>query len=546
MVNQSLSRRKFVGSIVATSAVTAGGVLLSGCSTGDSNSNSAAENTSVKLPDYRPFQGAKADLAGDAAGVPEGFFSYPASPVAATKGTPATGGTVTALASVPTALPPSVDRNQYWQELNTKLGTSLTFNIAPAANYAAKLATVIAGGDLPDFVFFTGSVPQLPNLLKAKFADLSEQLAGDAIADYSNLATIPTYAWRNAVFNGGIYGIPIQRLVASSVTMIRADIVRARGLNAAPKDAEEFKALCQGLTDARANRWALGDVASAVAMFQEMLGAPNAWRNDKGKFTADLEVEETTQAISEVAALWKAGVFHPDSLAGTSAKRKEWFGRGSISIFADGYLGWPRLIRDYRKSVPDLDIEGLVLPKFGGGGPARKRLGTGSVGFTAIKKASGERVAELLRVANWLASPFGSQEYLFRKFGVSGHDHTIVDGNPTLTSTGLNETLVPVFYVAESPSVLYDPGTPDATRKQHAYQKSVIPTGDPLPTVGLYSDTAVSDGAALTKEIDDTRNAVIQGRQPISAWTDAVRSWRTRGGDKIRAEYEESFEAAQN
>ncbi len=68
---------------------------------------------------------------------------------------------------------------------------------------------------------------------------------------------------------------------------------------------------------------------------------------------------------------------------------------------------------------------------------ARDRAGSGwarpTIGFTAISKKSEARVETLLAYLNFLAAPFGTQEYLFRKFGLPGIHHTVVDGNPVLT-----------------------------------------------------------------------------------------------------------------
>ena len=50
-----------------------------------------------------------------------------------------------------------------------------------------------------------------PELLRAKFADLTEHLSGDAVKEYPFLANLPTESWRTCVFNGGIYGLPVPR-----------------------------------------------------------------------------------------------------------------------------------------------------------------------------------------------------------------------------------------------------------------------------------------------------------------------------------------------
>ena len=67
---------------------------------------------------------------------------------------------------------------------------------------------------LPDAMYLSGPGGTPPNIenmaefLKAKCADLTPYLSGDAIKDYPNLANIPTSAWRVPIYGNAIYGIP--------------------------------------------------------------------------------------------------------------------------------------------------------------------------------------------------------------------------------------------------------------------------------------------------------------------------------------------------
>lgn len=44
--------------------------------------------------------------------------------------------------------------------------------------------------------------------------------------------------------------------------------------------------------------------------------------------------------------------------------------------------------------------------------------------YSVLKKASPERIEELLRVLNWIASPSGTQEHLLMWYGVKDVDYT--------------------------------------------------------------------------------------------------------------------------
>ncbi len=64
--------------------------------------------------------------------------------------------------------------------------------------------------------------------------------------------------------------------------------------------------------------------------------------------------------------------------------------------------------------------------------PARAQfLGPGGLGIVTFKKASDERITELLGVLSYLAAPISTEEQLLLQYGVQGVDFTFdANGNP--------------------------------------------------------------------------------------------------------------------
>ena len=62
----------------------------------------------------------------------------------------------------------------------------------------------------------------------------------------------------------------------------------------------------------------------------------------------------------------------------------------------------------------------MIMSALSGGGASP------GASFMAIKKGSPERVKELLRVMNFLAAPFGSQEFHLLNYGVKDVDYDTV------------------------------------------------------------------------------------------------------------------------
>jgi putative aldouronate transport system substrate-binding protein len=537
----ALNRRTFLQSAGGTAAVVASGSMLAGCGS-SKDKNTVAANTKVKLPTYVPYGAIRADLPGDAAGLQSGYLRYPANAKKAIADPPGKGGSFTPMTLIYGAVPPAAGHNKYWQELNKRLGVTLKLNVVPDADYDNKFAAVVAGGELPDTVLIRNNPAHAPQLLAAKAQDLTEFLSGDAAKDYPFLANLPTDSWRSCVFNGGIYAIPIPRAAIGNATFVRTDIIKARGLDPNPQSFNDFRTLCKGLIDKKKNRWAAANPWGMLTFIQEMLKAPNGWKVEGGKFTSANEVEETRKAIAAVAQLTKDGSIHPDAFAvGTTGttKVKQWMYSGAISVDYDGFKAWSTDVWATSKPL-QANINAIVAPGYDGG-TGSHFAGSGVFAVTALKKASKERTKEVLNICNYLAAPFGTDEYLFLKYGVQGTDYTPKGTDPILTTLGASETSLPIKYITDAPDILYSPGQEALAKAEYAYQQKAIPVQLKNPTVGLFSDTNSSKGAQLSKTLTDLQTQIFQGRKSLTDWDDAIKAWRTGGGDTIRKEYEESY-----
>src|SRR5207247_4105686 len=148
----------------------------------------------------------------------DGYVNFPKNPVRSLPPeAPGTGGTVTSMTIGLFPPPTPFENNPAWQAINKELNVDFKMNIVAPGDYVAKLATVMAGNDMPDLLFFyynlqtaITAVAGVPQFLDASGADLTPFLAGDAIQDYPNLANIPTRAWKNSgsVYNGKIIMVP--------------------------------------------------------------------------------------------------------------------------------------------------------------------------------------------------------------------------------------------------------------------------------------------------------------------------------------------------
>jgi len=531
--SQLLSRRAVLGAGAALSAA-----ALVGCESGQSSTEKAPPAQSGVLPTYAAYAGVAPDLPAQNANSINGFLSFPTDRPSVLTRKPNLPEPVTVLAQQSVYVPPAMPQNAFWQNLNDHFGVTLDISMVPGADYTQKFQALVAADDLAELV----RVPQVPRLnqvVTAKFADLTEHLAGDEVKQYPMLANLPTTSWNAAMFDGKVMGVPMHLLSLGSRVEARTDILSTLGVEAKFSTGAEFLDFCREVTDAKAQRFAL--VTATSTFTKQMCGVPNQWRVDNGAFVNEIETDEYKRWLELATTLWSEGLVHPQAFSNPQVALL--FQAGQFLLFEVGGAGFTSAMPLYTKAAPGLTVAPVIPPKYDGGGDAAVYAGAGSNGFTAINKtASPERIAELLVLLDGLAAPFGTAEWLAVQYGKEGASYTWQDGVPTLTESGAKEKVI-MNYVPGSPMVMYAPGYPDVTRAECAYEAAVGEKALPLPTLGLFSDAATSTGATLAEKIRNATADVITGRAQLSGWDQVVTEWRNGGGDTIRSEYEQAAAA---
>jgi putative aldouronate transport system substrate-binding protein len=530
--------------------------LLAACGvspSGGSGSGSASQSGDI-LPKYIPYPSqVPTKFPGASDGLVPFYQTYPANPKSVTKGTPGDGSKVSALTITYSPIVTGVASNQFWQAVNKRLGINLDMQQVGSADYPTKVPTVLAGNDLPDFVQFQTLQPSFPDLLKAKFQDLTPFLAGDKIKDYPFLANIAQDFWSTeVVYNNGLYGIPIPAYKLVNHFFSRDDIIEGLGLDPKYKNWKEFVALCKAVTDPKKNRWALDHVvensATPAATFGfalQCLGVGNVFEQKGGKFTSYHTDERTKEAISTCADLVKKGYVHPDAFSGSTVTWYTAMANGqAVMGMPGGLTTLPRFFNVNKD--PKMKIGGSGPVPWDSSTKAHGWQRTPSFSMTAFKKASDDRIKMLLDVCNMLAAPFGSEEYRFFNYGVEGVDWTATpDGDPSVTATGTAETLgFGLPYIASPARVLYYAGLAGPAEIQYDIEKATMPDSIANPTLGLYSDTYGRKWAQLELQMYDAQAQIMKGNAPLSSWDDAVSSWKSNGGTQMLKEYDAAYAKA--
>jgi putative aldouronate transport system substrate-binding protein len=504
--------------------------------TGSSTSNGSSGSSSSNVPAYAPYIGVTPDVPAGDNGVPAGFVHYPANPPQFVTGPVGNGSDVRIMIEGVSHPATPHGNNQWWQALEKAWNVKLTFDNAAGTEYTAKLQAAIAGDQLGDLT----QIPPIPdqiNVLQKMFVDLTPYLGGDAIKAYPGLAALPTSAWTKvATINGKIWGIPQPRPRGGTIFCYQNAVMDKLKLAIKPTSGQEFIDMLKSATDAAHSRWAFGQVPTSWLMspILEMMEAPNNWAVADGKFTSMYESDQMPDALNAAITIWKDGSIFPDAFSAAPTEISTKWKGGSIVFYDQNYF------------APGGTWDIIRLPKWDGGGYAKKHLskpGYGDpVGFAHT--ADEKRVQELLRICDYIASPFGTKEYLLVNYGVKDHDYTLQGSDPVTTDTYSNEYVVPSYAGSATYVNIYVPGKKDLVTADQQYLADILPTGVDDPTWGLYSPTNATKGAAAVKKLGDVQADIIQGRKKVSDWAGAVSTWRKEGGDAMRSEYEEAYAKA--
>jgi len=527
------SRRGFLGALALSGLAVAGGGLLAGCDAGPGATPLGTEK--LTLPTYVPNATVKPDLpAIDPTGV-SGYLKYPSERFATVTDKPLTSGKkITAILPISSQPPVARDKNAVWKNAEEQLGGEVELILITESDYRQRFNTTIAGGDLPDLVFFQ-PIAGYDQLLATTFTDLTPYLAGDAIKAYPNLAAIPAAIWEAAAKGGRLYGVPIPRNGMQGLGNYHSQMFEAEG--GYPTSMDEYVSLLKALTNPSKRRWGMVAHASGgynLSQFLQLLGAPFNWRQESdGTLTNVVETPEYAEAVELVAKLFADGIFHPDTGA-PNAKVKALFGRGEAAVNGDTVTALLGAVRDM--TAIDSSFKPAALTPFSGSkGVAWMDFLTKQM--TCIRQADKERVEELLRFLNYLAAPLGSDEDLVLSYGKEGETFDFTDGVPQVRKEFESHAAIPWGAITTGPMTFFDDRLPATVAPRYEGTKALAPFLVKDPCAGAYSATDAEKGATLKQQMADVANDIISGRRPLSELAPAIDKWRADGGDQMREEY---------
>ncbi|MGD7708079.1 hypothetical protein [Microlunatus sp. Y2014] len=535
------------GNTLSRRAVMAGGVAMTaalmGCGPGtdtEPGAGTGGESAAgaFETPTFKAFEGLSPLVPGDDNGVIPGYATYPEPIEREGYPLPEIEPFSIMLQANPPAEAPEQNRN--YQQVFEAMGTPFETIFGGGVTYTDKFQVTMAGNDIPDIVQMI-STAKLPQLLEKNFSDLSDILGGDGVLEYPGLANIPTAAWGIPQVDGRLWGITKPSPPSGRVMTSRGDIFERKGVDPNPvlNSGEDFVDMLTELTDKGANEFALGSDPTEwllQAVYEMQDGGPNGWRKEAdGTFTNEITSPQMVRALEEATKIVQAGLIHPQSFS-DPGQNAVWFSAGTTATYLQSFVGWG----GHARSKPEWKVGNVVLPKWDGGGTyAMHKSGGGYYAYMAFKKQDSEkRLRELLKIADYVASPFGTTQYLDLVYGTPGYTYEMVDGNPQSIEDSSKFLVQGLTYLGGNGNcALFVPGDEVQVRAMHAFLTEQLPRGVEDDSRGLYSETETGENATWTAKLKEAKRAVMTGDKPVSEWEKTAGEWQAEVGDKIAEEY---------
>jgi len=543
-----MNRRSLLGAAVATAGAVAAAPLLAACGTSGSSGPGAASASQLAkiMPTYVPSKLVKPDFASIDGSAP-GYLSYPTTLAHSVPGVPGDGGSYSAITPLWASIP-SPSGNTYYAAVNKALGASFSMQPANGDNYSTILPPLFSGNKLPDWIqipsFWTGPL-NFGQATTAKLADLTPYLAGDKIRKYPNLAAIFPAAWQAGIWNDKIYGIPSfgSEFTVGYYLYYRADVLDKLGIGTpSVKSANDLLDLGKEINNPAKKQWAFDDIWGYL---YQPFGMTSTWTaNAKGDLVSRYETENIIEAMNFEAKVIKAGLMNPDSIAGDTGTSKQRFYSGQMLIMPDGQGAWNW--SDVQSgTAANKGYVRMAFPFFtasGTGTPAMP-LGNGATYLSYLNKSlSPSQIEELLRIANYLAAPFGTYEYTLVNYGAPDVDYTMGSNGPVLTATGNKQVASTYSFLAAPISVDSNPGYPEVTRASSVFAQQNARYGyKPLfydLNVSVPSNLAAANAFTPFTETANIMYEVVRGRKTIADYRATVRQWQASGGNALKRFYE--------
>lgn len=446
------------------------------------------------------------------------------------------------------------------QAIEKITGKKVDLTWTPNSAYEDKTNITMASGDLPDVMVIQGKSPGfIKNANAGAFWDLSKYLK-----DYPNLVSSAPDIQRNASVNGKILGIYRARDAMRTAVILRKDWLDALGLDV-PKTVDDLYKVAKAFTEQDPDGNGVKDTYGLIVpkwpgainsnspydVISTWFGAGNAWTERDGGLVPNFTTDEFFEANKYTKRFVDEGLINPDYATMDSATWNDPFFTGKGGIIVDVHSRATVLINLFKAQDPStfqnyVEIAGNLE---GPSGELVAHPTDGYSGFLAIPKSSIKTEGELRIVLTFLNKLNSPEAAVLINNGIEGVNFTL-DGDltvpvdpPTAKGTEVTEAIknysqlgmnvAGVNYYLPKQATAYEQGMFD---KRMKIQASDLEHAAYNPASPYVSETQVAKGAQLDNIVTDARIQYFAGQIDEQGVRDAVKLWRSSGGDDVITE----------
>jgi putative aldouronate transport system substrate-binding protein len=240
-------------------------------------------------------------------------------------------------------------------------------------------------------------------------------------------------------------------------------------------------------------------------------------------------------------------VFLPESWAMSSTEVTTAQESGQVAIDVGSQATFPdgpgSLLSTIRQKTPQAVFG--YLPVFGwNGGLGLYHAPTGTTnafGLSRSLEGNDKKIDLILKLMDFLAAPFGTKEQFFTDYGLEGIDYKIVDGGPSVTTTGTAQTAAILGLSQLNPVTFTAGSSAESVRTYWEAQRSNLPIITTDAGAPLFSATWLSAGLGLLTNAANEALDVVLGRRPMSYLDTIVGDFMAGGGAQVKKDYEEEY-----
>ncbi|SHM69543.1 carbohydrate ABC transporter substrate-binding protein, CUT1 family [Gracilibacillus kekensis] len=447
---------------------------------------------------------------------------------------------------------PEVPNEKVLEKIEEATNTDIEIQWVPDNNYEDRLNTAFATNSLPEAVFLKNQA----TFIQFRDAMEDEQFweVGQYLDQFENLSKLKSNVLDNTRVNGNLYTLYQGRPLSRQGLIYRKDWADNLGLEA-PTTTDEFMEMARAFTEddpdgnGEDDTFGVTDrsdlIYGAFKTVSSWFGTPNNWGEKDGQLLPEFMFDEYKQTMDFFREMHENGYINQDFPVTSKPDQQEFFKNGTAGMYVGSMGDVGSLNNDAVAINPDVEFDVHNNIK----GP------DGEFGIWAIPgygslmmfpKSAVETEEDLMKILGFIDQLMTPEVMNYAYWGIEGEHYEVQEDRALPTD---DQSL---FDREVKPYQALEIGEPETNGRYEGYfDYEVKAKSEELfkdnenyliedPTVPLYSETYVNDGAILQEGITDATYQYILGQIDEAGFDAAIEKWKNEGGDAIIEEFNAS------